>query len=355
MFANGIVMNDVGITHVNSSSFEWQHQFGNGVNDAVGLRLAGDCAGCEVSQTYFSGFDTPVSDEVGSQIAFRGLQVTGWRDVGFYLGGRQKRPAVIALEGEVSIGAEACIQFEQSSTWAKAISICHTAVKGDSLTSILERLKVGIIRDHFLVHAHVAPHISSSSLRLSWPAPARITVTASSTGDLTTNVTSGKPCCGASAMISDTSLQYSVGTRAFQLGELDGPTNAISILGLYQSNGTHSLPPGWLEIPNPTDRSVSELTLTGIQWSSIRAANLSECGRGARVKAPSHDDKGTVEEGNEAHGCTITFTTPWPTAPNCMAVSLNGLPLTSIKATTTTLVVTHAQGHGTPFSFACSL
>ena len=70
MYANAILMSNIGITVVQNSSFEWQSRYGNGLTGAAGIRMVGGCASCTVSNTVFNGFDTPVSDEVSNRVVF---------------------------------------------------------------------------------------------------------------------------------------------------------------------------------------------------------------------------------------------------------------------------------------------
>lgn len=75
---------------------------------------------------------------------------------------------------------------------------------------------------------------------------------------------------------------------------------------------------------------------------------VSNCGTGATLSGAAADSNGTITEGTAATGCTLTFATPYFTAPTCTvtsrsgigvsyAVAANGITITNVGAGVTAI------------------
>lgn len=84
---------------------------------------------------------------------------------------------------------------------------------------------------------------------------------------------------------------------------------------------------------------------------------LSGCGTAPALDGNSTDQAGTVTFGATAAGCTITFSTPAPTAPHCTvtprAISL--VNAYTVAPTTASIVITQAASGGTVWDYFCPL
>lgn len=357
MWANGLVLNNVGVTNISNSSFEWQHSFGNGLVGAAGVREIIGCAACSVNNTYFFGFDTPVSDEVSNTVTFDGLNIVTATKTDFYLMGGAATPTTLTLGGRPAAGDTLSETLTSPSIIGSPLTITYKAIPGDTTASTAVGLQKIINSTQALIAARVSASVSGSVVTTNWPAATSITVTAASTGGITTRTSMGRATAGGSnGQIIGAQILTNGGVPAFTIGDTKACANAWQITAPNLSNGTGILPSGWLSWPTPCGGSIQEITVSGVQWSRLLTTNLSGCGTSPTVNNYASDARGTITEGTGSPtGCTLTFRTPFFYSPTCVVTNWasNSSQVSISSVSTTRLVVTNAATNGNKFTYQC--
>ncbi|WP_143412324.1 hypothetical protein [Gluconobacter sp. DsW_058] len=98
------------------------------------------------------------------------------------------------------------------------------------------------------------------------------------------------------------------------------------------------------------DREV--ISMTGHLSVSTPRPTLSNCGQGAALSQTANDVHGTVTEGR-ADRCTVLFSAPFTTRPDCVISSPSGAPAPEYSVTTTALTFRHTEQLGQSYTYQC--
>ena len=336
MYASGLVMEDLGVTVVSNSGWEWNSTAGNGITGTVGVRWINHNAQTSLHATYSNGFDTCYSDESTGEIVNDHPSCPSATVTGFNQGGNsQNLPTVITITGTPSAGNTVSAVLTSSAITGSPLTVTYTAVAGDTTSTMATNLATKINATQALIAARFHADNSTNTLTIYWPNATTATATASSVG-VTTATSSGTQQAGSYGLIDGADAIFNnVPIFTFAKNNLQ-----TTISDLYL--GSTNLFTGWL---SASDASIAqELTLSGIPWAPVQAANFSSCGSGT-ITAIGNDMAFTVTEGTSATGCTYTFSVPVPTNLNdvCSLTSGTGTAITGYTISATQIAWTHTS------------
>lgn len=218
----------------------------------------------------------------------------------------------------------ASLPGSNTTAWTETVTYAVDQIPGltDSLGTTAEFLENLINTDPVLVGNHVWASFGGDVITVSAPSvfPA-ITVTAASTGGLTTATGSGSAPASPSGaidgiIVGGASSSYPI------LSQLNGGSWQVS--NVDYSNG--KLWANWF-----IGASATFTGLTGI----ISNVNPAVSGTGCSAVA-LRDSGGTILETSSSTGCTVTFGTPYPFAPVCSVQGYGATQPSSVTAATTT-------------------
>jgi hypothetical protein len=353
MWANGIVVNDIGIASITDSGFEWNATVGGGIPTGVdGIRYLNGNPAQQLRGSYFGGYATDVSVET-AELTATDVDALSSTVAGFYLGGGQAPATTIAIGGTPVAGstvtATATLTGRALGATPVAVAVGYTAVAGDTQETMAEGLAQAIDAEPTLIAARIGATWSGAVARIDGPADVALRVSAAATGGITVTSGIGPAGSGGSGAIVAARVEPARGP-AFVVGNRAAGALAWTIADPYLNNATQALRPGWLQVWAPR----YPLYLSGIPWSAfVNGGRLHGCGTGSTISATATDGDGTITEGAGAAGCTLVFATPFYDAPVCLVTPLGGAPVTVLPPRPTALTVTNPRADREAFAYRC--
>lgn len=349
MHAYCVLGNDTG-GNINDSGCEWQSTYGNGLTDAMGLRLTGHASQFSLNGAYFNGFDLPISVEASGGVTLHQPNLLTDTIAGIEVaGGFNGTPTTITVSGTPAAGDTAQMVLAGSFTGSPQ-TVSYTAQSGDLAADVARGLERAILLNRTLGAGQWSATLSGAVVTVQDPAGQAQTVTPSSTGGISLASGTGTATAHPWGTIAGAYFSNMAAGKPFiTWGNSSDPPLQWIISDPQLSNGSGPIPTGWLSVP----KTNGALGLVGVKWSTVTSAVLSGCGTSPTVAAGSNDGDGVVTEGGTATGCTLTFATPFYEAPTCTLSSPTGSTPTSYSATTTALAIVNASASGDQFAWHC--
>jgi hypothetical protein len=328
MYASGVLMNNIGVTQIANSGWEWQSSMGNGIKGTVAVRWINHNAQTSVANSYANGFDTPFSDEGTGEVIVSTPSVASATVTGFNLAGSTATPIVVTIAGTIAAGNTASVTVTSPAVINSPLKLAYTAVAGDTPSAVATGLANLVNRSQQLIAARFFASTSPGVVTVLWPYGTNATISATTSGGITSRISSGSEQPGSYGAIYGPDIEFS-NVPAFTFAKnvnhwvLDAPYVAV-----YK---------GWL---STSDGSIaSHLSLHGISYAHSQQANLSSCGLKPSVDGTGTDEASIITEGSAATGCTYTFSVSFFKTPYCIVSSPTGNPITSYSATSAALTI----------------
>ena len=340
MWRTGVLTSNIGGNQIANSGFEWQTSIDPNAPISIGHRFVTSNAAAIDVGNYYIGFDIGISAESTGQIGITAPEIQPVTNA-FYLGGQSATPQNLTVGGSVTAGATISATLTSSSITGTPLTVTYTANAGDSIASVANGLADAINRNNALQAARVYAGANSGVVTIYWAVADTVTVSSATTSTLTVSQATGSAAQGSYGIISEANLANQSGLFLVAPNVLNWEVNGIH-------TGLPALPSGWLSIDSSSIAFVS----FNIKWSHEYNGPTS-CGAGAYVLGTDHD--GAISEGPSSTGCTITFYTPWVTAPTCSLYSPSGTTITGSTTSTTALTYTHASASSVTVNYRCTV
>jgi hypothetical protein len=342
MYANGVLMNNIGVTQIANSGWEWQSSIGNGVKGTVAVRWLNHNAQTSVANSYVNGFDTPFSDEGTGEVIVSTPSIPSATVSGFYLAGVTATPTAVTIAGTVAAGNTASVTVISPEVSGPPLKLTYTAVTGDTASTVATALANMVNRSQPLIAGHFFASSTGEVVTVLWPYATMATISAASTGGITDRARSGSVHAGSYGAIYGPNIGFN-NVAAFTFGKgvnrwlIDAP-----YLTVYS---------GWLSAP---DGSIAtQLSLHGISYLHSRTSNLSSCGLHPSIDGNGTDEASTITEGTAATGCKYTFSVPFFKVPYCNVSSPTGSAITMYTATATSLTIVNPRQSEAQYTYRC--
>jgi hypothetical protein len=308
MYASGLILDNVGVTQVQGSGFEWQSTLGNGVTGTTGIRWINHNAGTSVDGTYVFGFDTPLSDEGIGEVMIHRVSAASATVTGAYLGGSLDHLGKITFDKSSEVGNSISIVFSNPSA-----EVTHVVGSRSTPAGLAAAIARQINRTQPLIAARIYADSADNTVSIFRPAAGRESRIASANASVRVEQAYGNARPGSYGVLSDFNAPFA-NVPNITAGDERSTTLAWTIANPYVGNG--GLHPGWLRAP-ARDES-RQLSLTGVAWSPT--PNVTACGPGAFSHGT--DLAGQIKTGaGVVKACTLTFRTPYPWAPRSIALT----------------------------------
>ncbi len=346
MYASAVLLDQVGVTQIANSDFEWQPGFGNGIAGTKGIRWINHNAGTSLTGTASLGFDTPFSDEGVGEVIMTGVEApASHTGATFDLGGRPAVPFTIAISGRISAGGVVALSLTSPGLPGSPLTLRYEAVAGDTAATVAAELARLVNTHRWLIATGIFAGDSSGVVTIDWPAARSVDIDVTTTGGIVAALGRGPQPAGSSGAVIGANT---IGADGFHPIYAVGP-NVFSWHIDTPLTGDNILPRNWVSV-DPT--SADRVAFTGVHWSAH--PDLTGCGgNGPRLNATATDAGGTIVEGSAASGCTVKFRTAWPLTPTCQVTSPTGSPLSGYRATATELAIINPISTRNSYTYRC--
>lgn len=253
MWANGLVMNNIGVTQIGQSGFEWEAAHGNGMTGTKGIRWINHNSATSTNNTYSIGFDTAFSDEGGGEVIMNAPSSTA-NNLHFYLGGQITNPVAVTFSGSPAVGNIVTVTITSAQITSSPLAISYTVKTGDSLSTIVAALSAQLYRNQPANAAGFFANPAANVLTVYWPATANATVSVVSSGSITTANSLGTTQVGSLGSIIGADVNDSGNPPVIQT--VNGVTN-WTIVTPFISNGT----------PTPSAYIIDAASLSSVNFS----------------------------------------------------------------------------------------
>lgn len=345
MWANGLILQGSGWA-IHGSWFEWQNYLGNGQTDAIGIRAI-DTTGNWITDTTAES-DQPVMEEAGAQDQYSSVETVGYHTgyPDYYLGGSDDG-ITLTVGRAVAAGNQIRASIASGSISGSPVSVTVTAPRGGwTAQQAAVAFAKACDANDALATAHIEclGRSTTGVVNVYYVYPETVTVTPAATGTAIFTRSSNSGIGAPYGEIQGAKWYGSSSSVVFQFGvNSQGWTIASpSFVG--------KLPERWISTGSP---GIGSIKLSGIHWSRTSASNLSGAGQSPSISGGANDGDGTVTEGSGATGFTLTFTTPFYKAPDCILSSPTGTTLTRYTSSSRALKVVNRPGSGQQWTYHC--
>lgn len=347
MYASGVVLNDVGVTQIANSGFEWQRGGGGGIVGTKGVRWINHNSETSTNDVYVNGFDVAMSDEGTGEVMMVATSAPASHvATTFNLAGPPGRSDRIGFAGKASSQGTNALALSSEELGERPVDLVYATAPNETGAVLASEFSRLINANQRLIAAGVFSKVEGNAVTIYPPKGIDLRVVARNADGLSSTEEQGPASAGSYGSIIGADTAGADGVHpiyTFGPGVFSWQVQSPFI-------GDNILPRNWIKV---APESLGRVQLIGVRWSAL--PGVTACGEGNPTVTPTATDaSGTITGARSATGCQLVFRTPWPWVPECIVTSPTGSPITRYVVSTTALTIVHPMGSGDRFSYKCS-